>query len=51
MRDVAFLYVFVLLTTTRMQRQKCNVVENAVELSSGEKRKTDEERTGIYDPL
>ena len=25
-----------------MQRQKCIVVENAVELSNGEKRRTDE---------
>jgi hypothetical protein len=39
---VAFVAVYLVLTRRYMQRQKCIVVENAVELSNGEKRRTDE---------
>jgi len=42
MFDVAFLLVYILLTTERMRRPKCIVVENAVELSSDGKRRSDE---------
>jgi hypothetical protein len=47
----AFLAVYLVLTRQWVQRQSCIVVENAVELSDGEKRKTDEEIDRIYDPL